>query len=147
MIKIDNRNIFFEKLKTGINLFTGAGFSVLESPTGKKLPLACELAEDLRKFFQLHSTYTDLEMISTILKRNCKDDFQKYLKEKYTISDYNLLYNVLNKITISSIITTNIDNLIPSIIDNSDKYYLIAISYFGPTKKDGLSVMPNRNLD
>ena len=26
MIQIDNRNIFFEKLKTGINLFTGAVF-------------------------------------------------------------------------------------------------------------------------
>ncbi len=140
MIKIDNRNIFFEKLKTGINLFTGAGFSVLESPAGKKLPPAHELADDLRKFFQLPSTYTDLEMISAILKRNCKDEFQKYLKEKYTVSDYNLLYNVLNKITISSIITTNIDNLIPSIIDNSNRYYLNAISYYGPTKRDGLSI-------
>ena len=36
MIEIDNRNIFFDKLKTGIKLFTGAGFSVLESPSGNR---------------------------------------------------------------------------------------------------------------
>lgn len=40
MIKIDNRNIFFDKIKTGINLFTGAGFSVLESPSGNRLPVS-----------------------------------------------------------------------------------------------------------
>lgn len=38
MITIDNKNIFFEKLKTGVNLFIGAGFSVLESPTGRDFP-------------------------------------------------------------------------------------------------------------
>lgn len=29
-MNIDNRYIFFENLKRGINLFTGAGFSKLE---------------------------------------------------------------------------------------------------------------------
>ena len=31
-MEIDNRNIFFDNLKRGINLFTGAGFSKLFSP-------------------------------------------------------------------------------------------------------------------
>lgn len=47
MITIDNRNIFFEKLKTGVNLFIGAGFSVLESPTGSRLPVANELCKEI----------------------------------------------------------------------------------------------------
>ena len=35
MIEIDNRNIFFDKLKTGINLFTGAGFFGIRISIGK----------------------------------------------------------------------------------------------------------------
>lgn len=52
MIEIDNRNMFFDKLKTGINLFTGAGFSVLESPSGNRLPAASALCEDICKKIQ-----------------------------------------------------------------------------------------------
>ena len=36
---------------------------------------------------------------------------------------------------ISNIITTNIDNLIPSIIDKSQRYYLSNVTYYGPTKR------------
>lgn len=49
MVQIDNRNIFFEKLKTGINLFTGAGFSVLESPLNESLPVVKDLVIDICK--------------------------------------------------------------------------------------------------
>lgn len=99
MIQIDNRNIFFEKLKTGINLFTGAGFSVLESPTGNKLPVASTLCEDICEKFKLDTSYSqDLEKISSILKRNCKKEFQDYLRRKYTIQDYNELYDVIQKL-------------------------------------------------
>lgn len=141
MVEIDNRNIFFEKLKTGINLFTGAGFSVLESPSGSRLPTANALCGEICKKFKLDVSYSqDLEKVSSILKRNCKKEFQDYLREKYTVRDYNTLYDVLNKINISSFITTNIDNLMSSIIDRSDRYYLNSVSYYGPTKKDGYSI-------
>lgn len=141
MVKIDNRNIFFEKLKTGINLFTGAGFSVLESPSGSRLPAAGELCEELCDKFKLDASYSnDLEKVSSILKRNCKKQFQDYLRQKYTIHDYNALYDILEKINISSIITTNIDNLIFSVMDKSNRYYLNTVSYCGPTKKDGYSI-------
>ena len=53
MVEIDDRNTFFDKLKTGINLFTGAGFSVLESPSGNRLPVASELCEDICTKFKL----------------------------------------------------------------------------------------------
>lgn len=141
MIPIDNRNIFFEKLKTGINLFTGAGFSVLESPSGNKLPAASALCEDICEKFKLDTAYSqDLEKVSSILKRNCKKEFQDYLRERYTVQDYNPLYDVLNKINISSVITTNIDNLIFSVMDKSSRYYLNSVSYYGPAKKDGYSI-------
>lgn len=43
-VEIQFEEIFFEKLNYGINLFTGAGFSVLPSPDGKCLPISAELA-------------------------------------------------------------------------------------------------------
>ena len=103
MIPIDNRNIFFEKLKTGINLFTGAGFSVLESPMNESLPLVKDLAIDICKQFDLNASYaTDLEKVSSVLKRNCRKEFQEYLRSKYTVCDYNPLYDTLNKINIGN---------------------------------------------
>lgn len=137
-MEIDNRNLFFDYLKTGINLFTGAGFSKLESPDGKILPDASELCEEICQRFSISSTYSnDLEKLSSILKRNCKDEFQKYLRERFTVNSYNELYDVLNRINIKSFITTNIDNILQSVIDNSKKYYLNCVSYYGATKRDG----------
>lgn len=141
MVMIDNRNLFFEKLRMGINLFTGAGFSALPSDSGNNLPIAQDLAVELCEKFSVNAAYAkDLEKLSSILKRNCKKEFQDYLRKKYTISDYNKLYDVLNKMNIESIITTNIDNLIPLVMDNSQRYYLNTVSYYGPTKKDGQSI-------
>lgn len=141
MVQIDNRNIFFEKLKTGINLFTGAGFSVLESPTGSKLPVVSTLCEEICTRFKIDESYSnDLEKISSILKRNCSKQFQDYLREKYMVHDYNPLYDTLNKINISSIITTNIDNLISTIMDKSNRYYVNSVSYYGSVKRDGYSI-------
>ena len=141
MVDIKNRNLFFDNLKRGINIFTGAGFSKLQSPSGNILPDASELCEQICNKFNISTAYAkDLEMLSSILKRNCKDAFQKYLREQFTVTDYNELYNVLNKIKINSFITTNIDNIFQCVIDNSTRYYLNCVSYYGATKKDGLSI-------
>lgn len=42
-VVIQCEELFKNKLKTGINLFTGSGFSVLESPNGDKLPTGKQL--------------------------------------------------------------------------------------------------------
>lgn len=137
-MEIDNQYIFFENLKRGINLFTGAGFSKLESPEGEKLPDADELCDEICRRFSISAAYSnDLERISSILKRNCKDEFQKFLRERFTVRSYNKLYDALNFVNIASFITTNIDNIFQSVIDNSTKYYLNCVSYYGATKKDG----------
>ena len=71
------------------------------------------------------------------MKRNCKYEFQKFLRERFTVRSYNKLYDALNFVNITSYITTNIDNIFQSVIDNSTKYYLNCVSYYGATKKDG----------
>jgi hypothetical protein len=96
-LEIDNRNIFFDNLRNGINLFTGAGFSKLESPDGKILPDAKDLSDQICKDFSISAAYSnDLGKISTILKRNDKDRFQKYLREKFEVHNYNKLYDILD---------------------------------------------------
>lgn len=110
-------------MKTGINLFTDAGFSKLESPDGKILPDANELCEEICQRFSISSTYSnDLEKLSSILKRNCKDEFQRYLRKRFTVDSYNELYDVLNLMNIKSFITTNIDNILQSVIDKSKNF-------------------------
>ena len=142
-MNIDNRYIFFENLKRGINLFTGAGFSKLESPEGEKFPDASELCDEICRSFSISTAYSnDLERISSILKRNCKYEFQKFLRERFTVRSYNKLYDALNFVNITSYITTNIDNIFQSVIDNSTKYYLNCVSYYGATKKDGQVIEP-----
>lgn len=141
MIKIDNENIFLKKLKTGINLFTGAGFSLLESPSGNILPKTSDLLDEICEKFSINKSYSnDIERVASVLKRNSNAEFQIYLREKYKVNDYNSLYDTINMINITNIITTNIDNLIPSIIDKSQRYYLTNVNYYGPTKKDGQSI-------
>ena len=77
MIDINNRNLFFDNLKKGINIFTGAGFSKLESPTGKVLPDASELCGDICERFQVSTVYAkDLEMLSSILKEIANMNFK-----------------------------------------------------------------------
>lgn len=110
----------------------------MQSPDGKKLPDASELCGDICKHFEISPTYAkDLEKVSSILKRNCKDEFQKYLREKFTVKSYNELYDFLNQVNITSFITTNIDNIFQCVIDKSNKYYLNCVSYYGATKRDG----------
>lgn len=141
-VEIDCRNLFYEKLRTGINLFTGSGFSVLKDSKGKSVPSVSELVKDLCLTFDVNKSYEgDLEKLCFFLKRNYKSEFQKYLRERYTVKEYNKLYEVLYKIKLSSIITTNIDNIIPAIMDNSYEYYLNIVSYIGPVKKDSESIL------
>lgn len=146
-IKIDNENIFLFALNNGINLFTGAGFSVLESPSGNVLPTAAQLSKELVHRFGVNAKYgNDLEKLSSILKLNSKSEFFSFLREKFTIAanDYNSLYDALKLINIKSIITTNIDNIIPSIFDTSDEKYLIDINRYGPIKQEqsGIKYIP-----
>lgn len=141
VIQIDKQMLFKEALENGINLFTGAGFSKLPDPNGKLLPDAPDLSSEICERFNVSSSYSsDLERISNIVNIRSKQQFQKYLREKYTVSTYNPLYNVLNKLTIKSYITTNIDNIIQCVIDDSDKYYLNNISIYGATKRSHISI-------
>jgi len=139
---IDKENMFKAALATGINIFAGAGFSSLPDSTGNRLPLASELCAEICSHFSLNPSYKDdLEMLSAILQTRSDQQFQEYLRKKYTVKSYNSLYDCLNKISIHSFITTNIDNLIQCVYDNSTRYHLHDITYYG-AGKSGRSKIP-----
>lgn len=90
-IQIDKIEMFKEALSTGINLFTGAGFSKLPDATGNTLPDASELCGEICHNFSISATYTnDLERLSNIVNLRAKTQFQEYLRKKYTVTSYNM---------------------------------------------------------
>lgn len=142
MIRIDKPNMFKEALRTGINIFAGAGFSKLPAPDGGYLPDANELSGEICKKFSIPEALSDdLEKVSNLANIRVKDQFQKYLREKYTVSTYNPLYDLLNRIAINAFITTNIDNIVQCVMDRSTRYSLHDIAVYGASKK-GTSMVP-----
>ncbi|MZP28652.1 hypothetical protein GTO91_02820 [Heliobacterium undosum] len=144
-LKVEMPELFKETLQHGINFFAGAGFSKLPDTQGNKLPDAKELCSEICTTFDLKHGYgNDLERISTIVNTKYKQRYQEFLREKFTVKSYNPLYDQINKININSFITTNIDNIIHCVMDNSNKYYLNSLTYYGATKrsKSALSYIP-----
>ena len=132
--EIDLPQLFKEKLETGINLFTGAGFSCLPNSSGFRLPIGGELSKEICSRFNIDEMFADdLETATTLAP---KQELQEFLRNRYTITEYNELYDVLNQINMSSYITTNIDNIIHKVMDNSQRYYLSSITYYGATKRE-----------
>ncbi len=110
----------FEKLITnnGMNLFLGAGFSVLSyDKEDTKLMLGFELKEYLIKHFELekYKSYS-LPKIASHLKRTRKSDLYYILKDKYFVDSFSHKYNCITKLPINNIFTTNIDNLCESVL-------------------------------
>lgn len=115
-MKINNEYSFKAALSKGINLFLGAGFSVLaKDKHGQRLPLGGELLKELTNIFK-KSDRLSLAQVSSILENTKKDEFYDYLVERFAVKEFDLLYYNLNKINIRNIFTTNIDDLIPNII-------------------------------
>lgn len=131
-MNIENIEMFKLALKKGINLFTGAGFSILPDLDGNTLPKADKLCEEICEKFSITATYqNDLERLSNVINLRCYKEFQEYLREKFTVTSYNKKYDLLNNINLHSYITTNIDNIIQCVMDNSKRYSLLYTKEYG----------------
>jgi len=129
---IDCVEMFKVALQKGINLFTGAGFSTLPDADGNILLTSDKLCGEICERFSIDPKYkNDLENLSNIVNIRYKEDFQAYLREKFTVSSYNKRYDVLNSINLSSYITTNIDNIIQCVMDHSKRYSIFNVVEYG----------------
>ncbi len=142
-MKIDLENLFAQKIVSGINLFTGAGFSVLPSPSGDKLPTGKEFCEEVITKFNLQDISADKGL--SYISEFCPDqEYQDFLRERFTVHSYNPLYDQINKINMRTYVTTNIDNIIRLVMDKSTKYYLKSICEYGASMngENELSFIP-----
>lgn len=122
-MEIQNENSLIHAMKTGINVFVGAGFSLYAYDKRKqKLPSGNKLADELKSMFNVKAS--SLSMISTILQRKAKTEFKAFLTERFSVDSYESFYNNLNLVNVKSYFTTNIDNLIPKIVsaENSKRF-------------------------
>ena len=73
---IDKPDLFKQTLSNGINLFTGAGFSLLPDCDGKVLPASESLSKEICERFDIDGYNYDLEKISNFFQ-SCRFLFKK----------------------------------------------------------------------
>ncbi|MDT7541783.1 MAG: hypothetical protein QOE33_1687 [Acidobacteriota bacterium] len=133
-MNIENEYNFRAALRDGINLFLGAGFSVLARDSeGKNLPLGGALTEEMCQAFSLPTnTGLDLGKACTIIESTRRDELRAFLKKRHTVSEFDLKYYVLDKLRVRTILTTNIDDLIFKVYGNSSRNYINDMDLTGP---------------
>ena len=130
---IENEDLFLHAISNGINLFLGAGFSVLAKAGDRALPAGDALKNELIDHFKRQKpSKLSLAQLCQIISSTQRDEFYKYINSRFTVTDFPVEYSNLERVNISSIFTTNIDDLIPKIFSSSDKYYINDILLRGP---------------
>lgn len=125
-------------LRDGINLFLGAGFSLLANDrSGAPLLTGAGLKYKLIAQFGLGDVEAlMLSQIATIIESTKKDEFYDFLRKHYTVGEFDERYKVLDRFNIKSIFTTNIDDLAFRIYENSVNHYLNDRNLRGATFHD-----------
>lgn len=123
-IKIENEHTLMAAMKNGINLFVGAGFSIYAKDAKERnLPIGRDLLKELHGMFTKGTVVNDLPTFCAIAERENPDRLRNYLTERFTVNSFDPAYNNLNLINVKGVYTTNIDNLVPQIIQqNKNKY-------------------------
>lgn len=133
-VEIKNPGSFKYALENGINLFVGAGFSILaEDSKGRRLPTGGQLAAELKERFQVNPNLNlPLPQLCTIIESSNALALDQYLRLRFEVQVLHPNYFELRKLSVKSIFTTNVDNLIPKIFSDSPGRYLNDITRNGP---------------
>ena len=145
-MRIENQEMLKTVLRSGVNLFTGAGFSVLaKNIEEKELPCGGDLQKELVKFFALRDTWNNstLEKLSSYLNKNFRDEFSAFLRGRFTVKSFDERYNVLTTLELKNIFSVNIDDLIYRVYENSREYYIRDRCNMGATtERNAISYFP-----
>ena len=129
-IKLEDTLI--KALREGVNLFVGAGFSLLaKSRDGKNLPIGDGLLKEIRANFKDIPDSLDLPKTAMYLEKTNKENFIKFLKIRLNVSEFDNNYLYILKANIKGIYSTNIDNLFLKIFENSRSLYLNDVTIKG----------------
>jgi len=137
-MNIENENTFKNHLQKGINLFLGAGFSVEAKGTFEDKPKTMPVGDGLRReilkeFGRDESSQMSLAQLCQIISKTQRDALTGFLRKRFAVVEFDKLYGNLERINIKAIFTTNIDDLIFKIFEDSQKYYVNDISLRGPS--------------
>jgi len=138
-IEIDNSSTFKANLSNGINLFTGAGFSVLPDSAGSCLPTSQGLAEEISIKFGV-ALFGDINKTFGIAMDKYGSDVQEFLRKRFKVNTCNQKYLTLSKIKIESFFTTNYDNIPHLIMENDSEHYLWDIGNKGSLKEPKIGI-------
>ena len=133
MIKIEKQNLLEHFFHNGINLFVGAGFSVLaKDKSGKNLPTGLDLAKELASLFGKPNHFS-LPQLCSILTSTVENQFYEYLTNRFSVAYVDPLYFNLRNINVKNVFTTNIDNLIYEIYKDVPGVFLNNLGTDGKT--------------
>lgn len=131
---IDFEHSLKNAFQSGINLFVGAGFSILaKDPEGRFMPLGKDLAKELAAVFGKSDLFS-LPQLSSILEASNKAGFYQYLEKRFDVAQIDPLYQNLFNINIKSIYTTNIDNLIVKLFEKDPERFINNQIINGPSE-------------
>lgn len=138
MINVENEHTFNKALSEGINLFLGAGFSLLaKDAKNRTLPLGDKLKDELVKEFNLDTEKAlELPQLCTVLEASMKQDFYNFLQTRFYVESFDEKYKCMHGINVKHIFSTNIDNLIHKIYENNENNYINDIIVQGPNFHD-----------
>lgn len=141
-MQVEREHSFGEALASGINLFIGSGFSVLsEDEEGNQLPAGEALAEDLRSTFEVDPSGTqDLPRLATIIAASRRAELRDYLTHRFSVTSFDPRYKAIAEFNISTIFTTNIDDLPFRIYEDHPARYLNDLDKNGPMIHDRAAV-------
>jgi len=137
--RVENENLLESRLGgEGVNLFLGAGFSVLaQDCDGVPLPLGSQLASELiREFDMGHLKDLGLGELCTVISLTQREPLREYLRRRFRVESFDERYLSLDALPISNIFTTNIDDLPHCIYRKSKRHYLNDIDMHGPRWRD-----------
>lgn len=141
-MKIESKSTFERCLREGINIFTGAGFSLLaKDKQGRPLPIGDDLRNELLEEFPTAPKTLQLPQLCTFLSRSRKDDLDRYIKARFDVGDFSGKYRYLEFINPRFIFTTNVDNLLESVFRGNPNKYL------NNTRLNGVSIKDKSAID
>lgn len=141
-LHIEDQALFEQALSGGLNLFLGAGFSKLASSKGGKLPLGAELEAELRKEFEdlALPEGLDLSQLSTVIKAQQPVAFRDFCNQRFSVQSFDPAYMAIFNARIWNVFTTNVDDLIPKLVDAAPDRYLHDVFLAGSGVADSRSV-------
>ena len=125
MPQIQNEHLFRHALTEGINFFLGAGFSVAAESCDKTLPVGDGLKIELLDHFgRPKPSALTLSQLCQIISSAHRNALNEFFKQRFTVEKFAPEYGHLERINLKAVFTTNIDDLIPKIFADSQKYYV-----------------------